>query len=457
MAENPCDRIPKKGLFRSDVAPCHEYSVKKRNQHIKLQYQNGTWYLGLFGKKDNTSAGSYFKLKAELCGLASVIYRMTVFKGSPKYFAVYDKAVPDANFGFLTKEIRRNIGLSALLEAIQHIREGSFSYTALRWLASLKERVVALIFIKLSYDPDANSQAFTKKEDDEFERLLNKSLSTIEEGETAGECLSLSQFDAKFFKLVAKLKMDFKLEDKIQEFCCKTGLAELMAVSYFLGEFDFKADDVLFDPRAGCMRRIDHERVLWSVVRSFLWSLRPDDDRFPDPRTTHRAMGLFSSDIENFPQREAHDVIYNDCETWFSRFAFLETALQSAEAREHAYQTWLLLVLIPEKMYEAIAKDYMSAESFEPVVIKYLLERKHYLEVCLTHSSKFLAFLQQCPLSFFKVQITRHNKKYPEYWIDSHEIELRLLGLQKTCKSMSGKTECGFVITPDDMVYLQPK
>lgn len=372
MAENT-QEFPPKGVMRSSISIAKtNLKAKKRNRHIPVQYQGKPWLLGVFSHKDGSTGNQgqlYNSLKAQITALSSAIVRMVVYKGSPAYLAAYDESQPYGQFGFITKQIQNKLEGSDLFWAIHEMLKSKYQYRGdseerfkapVDILSNLKccihLRQTALRFLKILYfgvnEDVSGANRVNGKKIPEMTKLLQEKLfnASFDERNIQDLKKSLYDFDRFFYEFVEKLKNFYKLESAIETFFAISGLPELVAVSYFLGEFDFKLPDVLLDEKNQLIRRIDHERNLWPMVRGFLGQVAPNSKKFPGNNTTARQHGLYARDIDHFPDRVASDENF-PCEKWFIKHKYLRNCLESEAARHKAYQTWLFLVLIPDEVY----------------------------------------------------------------------------------------------------------
>lgn len=309
-------------------------------------------------------------------------------------------------------------------------------------------RNTAVQFLKLLYfgredDVSGENRVNGKKMPELINMLqypvFSGSLDDLKEENIGHLKLILSRFDTFFYEFVSKLKKSYKLQETIEAFFAESGLPELMAVSYFLGEFVFKPYDILFDEKYQRLRRIDHERNLWPMVRKFLGQVDPKNDKFPPNAKTARQLGLYAVDIQNFPDSFTSDKNAS-YKKWFHEYPYLDNSLNSKKARHKAYTTWLFLALVPDDVYIAFSKAHMSAKTFEPEARRMLLDRKAGLKNCLNDSPKFIKFLQNVQCDALDSLINHHNQKNPDCPLNKAELSEALRAWQVASRILKPKS-----------------
>ena len=440
-----------------------EQSDKEGNKFFDVKYHKKSWLFGFFGKKDGTSDLRYFGLKSEITAFASECYRMYTNGHSPKYRPVDDHE----SVGFITEKINKPITLRQVFYFLHHLEEDGCLFWSLYISSSFYGSNIEKYFEesngKLTKWCKDSIHCINEKfdeskgvmEDDDYlvlkntfvsflshlkEELLlaleNEYLQYKQEGNFSADKISdkitsiYKQKVKEFYQLIIN-PIKLNLIKKFEEYLLKNGLPEIMAIGYALGEWSFKARDIIFDTTNYNVFKIDHERCLWEISHALLVDLKVPDV-FGSPEKINNQQSVSSQDIDEFPKRTNPPRFWPSGEDEYPQW-FLDL-LGREEFKRRAYVTLLAFSITPDKTMCSLGKQFFKP-CYSEQIIEHVNKRKNNLEKAIKHSKNFAEFLFTMPVTEIKSLFNAHNSrwnkqsKYEEICIDFEKINHHLVEL----------------------------
>ncbi|QRN02965.1 hypothetical protein GH742_03280 [Legionella sp. MW5194] len=468
--------LPPKAKLQADIMASEvKQSLKSDNAFCELTYRKKPWLFGFFGEKDGTSDAKYYSLKSEITAFASEYYRLFTDGHSPKYRSVYTRrrALVFGTYsthyhlfddyvseGFITQKIENALTLEQVFIFLRSLTKYDVPFSgpyvwfyygevdkknhcahARKQINEWYERAIQSTHEKL--DPykrvmeESGFLALKAKFLDYLEKIKQASLLMLAEYETeiTQECnFSAYEINEKLRAYYNSTLEDFcqkqldpikvELIKNYEHYLLKNGLPEIMAVSYALGEWSFKARDILVDTKEYKILKIDHERCLWEISHSLLVDIGLYEPKSRAAITNHQS--LSSQDIDEFPKRtnpprfwpsREDDNFYPD---WFHKL------LDQEEFKKRAYTTWLAIVVTPDQTIRSLGTLFFKP-SYSEKIIEHVVRRKNNLLRALKHSKQFAEFMMLIPETEIECLVKAHNKR----WHKNKDVCVPLEGMKQ--------------------------
>ena len=481
--------LPPKAKLREEIDNIElrstEQSDREDNKFFDVKYHKKSWLFGFFGEKDGTRDARYFELKSVISAFASECYRMYTNGHSPKYRSVYDRKhtlvfgtysphyqlLDDhESVGFISEKINKPITLSQVFDFLDNLEEDGYLFcspyissyfygsTIEKYFEETKDKLInwcrnSINRINEKFDMskgviEENDYLILKNTfinflsnlKEEFlleldnEQLQYKQEGNFSAGKMGNKVDSMYKQKIKEFYHSKINPIKPKLIKKFEEYLLKNGLPEIMAIGYALGEWSFKARDIIIDTTNYQVFKIDHERCLWEISHALLVYLK-GADMFGSPEKISSQQSISSQDIDEFPKRTNHPRFWpsSDDDQKYPQW-FLDL-FNREEFKKRAYITLLAFSITPDKTMRSLGKQFFKPCDSDQI-IEHVNKRKNNLKKAMKHSRKFSEFLIAMPdseiESLFNAHNNRWNKqpKYEEICIDlgkirNHLVELR--------------------------------
>lgn len=433
------------------------------NAFFEVTYHKKPWLLGFFGEKDGTSDAKYYGFKGEVSAFAGECYILFTNGRSPKYRAVYHRrrALVFGTYSthyhlfedyesecFITQKIENPLTLDKVFVFLRYLENDGVPFSKpFIWLYCSEAERNGYFAKSITQIDDWYGRAiqYTHEnldsckgvmEENSFLALKTKYVDFLTKTKE-GLLLILAKYEQRFSQegnlptdeisqnlslfynaaleeFCQKQLAPIKLEViKNYEYCLmKNGLPEIMAVGYALGEWSFKARDILVDTKDYKILKIDHERCLWEITHTFLMDLG-----FYHPKNkaaTTNQQSISSKDIDDFPKRTNPPRFWPSSEDehyypdWFYKL------LDEEEFKKRAYTTWLAIVVTPDQTIRSLGRLFFKP-SYSEKIIEHILKRKNNLMKAIKHSKQFAEFMMDIPETEIELLIKAHNKRWHKH------------------------------------------
>lgn len=419
-------------------------------------YHKQTWLLGFFGEKDGSADTRYLGLKSEISAFASEFYRLCDAH-SPKYRATYHTKNTDSpakyeSSSFLTKKIESIIVLSDIFTFLEELNDGScrFGYlyistysNAARYFSEAKKEIenwrkstvrgIDAQFSKVINLPGCMSLKekillfLVDLENKLLQGIVTAELNLETEFDDKRNSKKLNTIFMKACKRFHRKNIPVFIEcfiAKLEQALLENGLPEIMAVSYVLGEWSFKARDIVLHIDTMQVHKLDHERCLWEISHKLLTGIQTRE-HFDDQNIIVRQQSFSSHDIDRFPQRTNCPRLWPTSKDEIDSNPKWFTTLINTEAfRKRAYKTFQVAAMIPDKVIASLSLLFFK-KSYSVQVADHVVKRKYYLKKAMKHSAKFVDFLSSAEDAQIKNVFAAHNARWhkPKY----HDLHIDLL------------------------------
>ncbi|MFC7782639.1 hypothetical protein [Legionella taurinensis] len=407
--------LPPKAKLPDEITAAEvKQSLESDNAFCELTYRKKPWLFGFFGKKDGTSDAKYYSLKSEISAFASEYYRLFTDGHSPKYRSVYDRrrALVFGTYSthyhlfddyvserFITQKIENSLTLEQVFKFLRYLGNDGVPFSAPYvgyYYGEADKKNYFVNAIKQMDEWHERAIQRTHETLDPYQRVMEEKgflalKATFVDflGKTKHALLfMLAEYESQFtkegnlsaYEINEKLRAYYNtaLEDFCQKqldpvkveliknyehYLMKNGLPEIMAVGYALGEWSFKARDILVDTKEYKILKIDHERCLWEISHTLLVDMGLYEPKSKGVIANHQSIS--SQDIDEFPKRtnpprfwpsREDDNYYPD---WFHQL------LDQEEFKKRAYTTWLAIAVTPDQRFVQWGRFFLN-----PVTVK---------------------------------------------------------------------------------------
>ncbi|RDI42098.1 hypothetical protein [Aquicella lusitana] len=484
MQRSNINALPPKAKLQDEINNkennCSSAKKKKDNEFSEVKYHKKSWLFGFFGEKDGTTDVRYFGLKSEISSFASECYRMYTNCHSPKYRPVYDRKrtlvfgtysphyqlrADYESVGFITEKINKPITLSKVFDFLDYLKEDGHllwspyisSYyqgpNVEKYFEESRDRITYWYENSIKNIDEKFNESNGVMEESEFLNLKNifidflshlKETLLLKLENEQLQCKQEDNFNAErisneiellykrsaheFYQMIiGPIKQDLIL--KFEKYLLENGLPEIMAIGYALGEWSFKARDIIFDTNDYNVFKIDHERCLWEISHALLIDLNVTD-LFGKAKKIISQQSISSQDIDEFPKRTNPPRFWPSSEDDHKYPQWFLDLLNKEQFKKRAYITLLAFSITPDKTMHSLGSLFFNPIYFEKI-IEHVNKRKNNLGKALRHSKEFAEFLITISDTEIKSLFISHNSrwnkpKYDDICIDFEKIKIHL-------------------------------